>query len=168
MITAKILKVKIMLKYTLIILSLYSVCAFANPRGFNDDNANNYMHHPQGFNLMQKANTVNGIKDNAQDGDYVLLPGYFSEKINDYKYIFKDVLNNSIEINLNNIVYSNIDFDGYYFIWGKVNKNFFKTSVNVEYISTPRFESRADSKTKELKRQMLKERIQFLHQQQNE
>lgn len=126
-----------MKKYILLFLLTVSLSSFAGPQGFSGAAKPNSA--PQGFNLNIMPNSVQGVKDNAKDGDHVLLQGIFTGE-NDGKgnYSFEDKDNNKIQVSIHadNLT---LIANSPYFIWGIVKKSFFNCSIELIYISDPQY-----------------------------
>lgn len=58
----------------LVLLLVTSTASLASPKGFDAPSLPNAS--PQGFDQNIYLNTIEGVKKNAQDGDFVLLQGF--------------------------------------------------------------------------------------------
>lgn len=126
-----------MIKPIFLFLLTVSVSSFAGPQGFSGAAKPN--NAPQGFNQNIMPNTVLGVKENAKDGDHVLLQGIFTGE-NDGKgnYTFEDKDKNKIQISIHTDNLT-IMTNNTYFIWGNVKKSLFDCYIELIYISDPQY-----------------------------
>lgn len=100
---------------------------------------------PQGFTQVKpndknlaineaKPNTIKGVLNSANDGDYALFVGSFEVK-NNILY-FKDHEGSYIKVIFNKNVKSPI-LGPNYLIWTKIQKDLFDTTILIEEISDP-------------------------------
>ena len=123
------------IKYLSLLCIFLSVYVFALPQGF--DSIDKPSAAPRGFNHNTKPNSIKGIKEIAQDGDYVLFKARFTgerTKENYYTFIDNDNIKVDVFIPDDNIVlYKNAT----YFLWGTVKRSWFNFSINLNNISDP-------------------------------
>ncbi len=126
-----------MKRFIVSLFLLISVNAFALPQGFSGAAKPNSA--PQGFNLNIMPNSIKGVKDNAKDGDHVLLQGVFTgEDDGEGSYTFEDKDKNKIQVSIHTENLTLIA-NSPYFIWGNVKKSLFNCSIELIYISDPQY-----------------------------
>lgn len=115
----------------LLLGALFCTCAGAAPKGFD---APSELHaSPQGFNQNLYLNTVKGIRDCAEDGDYVLITGKISIHEDGTVYL-KDREGTEIKV----IPRKTIEVEEVYLtdraqwqMWGQVKKSFFDLHLDL-------------------------------------
>lgn len=116
-----------------LILAIPALC-LAAPQGFDGASEGVQAGAPKGFNQNLLLNTAEGIRSNAQDGDYVVLQGTIGQSLSLLKYEFYDVQGDSIIINLPEnapVLPTGLNCQ----IWARIDQSLFDTQLEVIHLA---------------------------------
>ena len=131
-------------------LSFFSIVLFTNCVKAHDDRINGFPKNPDELSFLENIkhhqnlkdkmppppNTVKGVKENAKEGDYSLLRGVFTRKLEKYIFEFKDEKGDSLEVSFEGVqIPLDLTFNYPYFLWGCVLKNDEVTVIQAQFLS---------------------------------